>query len=220
MAIPTKKDIIELYRKRGKRYNFTANLYYLIGFREYAYRRQAIGKLGLKQGDTVVEIGCGTGLNFPFLQEKVGPTGKIIGVDLTDAMLSQARKRVEENGWKNVELIQEDASKFSFPQEVDGIISTFALTLVPDYEQVIQNGCRALKPGKKWVILDFKLPDGKLSALVPLAVFITKPFAVTKELGERHPWEAIEKYLKNVRMTDLYLGFAYISSGERGNNGC
>jgi ubiquinone/menaquinone biosynthesis C-methylase UbiE len=219
MAIPTKKDIIDLYRKRGKRYNFTANLYYLIGFREYAYRRRAIEELELKQGDTVVEIGCGTGLNFPFLQEKVGPSGKIIGVDLTDAMLSQARKRVEKNGWKNVELIQEDASKFSFPAGVDGIISTFAITLVPDYEQVIQNGCRALKPGKKWVVLDFKLPSGKMSFLVPLAVFITRPFAVAKELGERHPWEAIEKHLKNARMTDLYLGFAYISSGERGDNG-
>jgi len=139
LVIPTKKEIIDLYRKRGKRYDFTANLYYLFGFREYAYRRRAVEELGLEKGDTVVEIGCGTGLNFPFLQEKVGSSGKIIGVDLTDAMLRQARKRVEKNGWKNVELILQDASKFSFPSGIDGIISTFALTLVPDYEQVIRN---------------------------------------------------------------------------------
>ncbi|RJP16205.1 MAG: methyltransferase domain-containing protein [Candidatus Abyssobacteria bacterium SURF_5] len=220
LAIPTKKEIINLYRKRGKRYDFTANLYYLLGFREYAYRKRAVEELGLTQGDTVVEIGCGTGLNFPFLQQKIGPNGKIIGVDLTDAMLAQARKRAEKNGWKNVELVQQDASTFSFPSGVDGIISTFALTLVPGFEQVIRNGCHGLKPGKKWVVLDFKLPSGRLSALVPLAIFITKPFAVTKELAERHPWEAIEKYCKNVRMTELYFGFAYISSGERGDDGC
>ncbi len=220
MSVPTRKEIIDLYRRRGKRYNFTANLYYLLGFREFAYRKRAVEELNLNPGDTVVEIGCGTGLNFRFLQEKIGPGGKIIGVDLTDAMLAQARKRVERNGWKNVELIQQDVSQFSFPAEVDGVISTFALTLVPQYKQVIQNGCRALKPGKRWVILDFKLPGGKLSALVPLAVFITKPFAVSRELGERHPWEAIEEYMKNPRMTDFFLGFAYISSGERGTNGC
>ena len=219
MAIPTKKDIIDLYRKRGKHYDFTANLYYLVGFREYAYRKRAIEELNLQEGDTVVEIGCGTGLNFPFLQEKVGPEGKIIGVDLTDAMLAEAHKRVEKHGWKNVKLIQHDASTFEFPPGIDGIISTFALTLVPDYEQVIRNGCRALKPGKRWVVLDFKLPSDQLSFLVPALVFVTKPFGVTRELGERHPWESIEKYLERTRMSDLYLGIAYISSGERGTNG-
>ena len=60
----SKAAIAELYRKRARNYDFTANLYYLIGFREYAYRRMAVEALGLKRADTVVDIGCGTGLNF------------------------------------------------------------------------------------------------------------------------------------------------------------
>ncbi len=86
--------IVDIYRKRAKHYDVSANLYYLIGFREYAYRRKAVAALKLQPGDTVVEIGCGTGLNFPLLQQAVGPEGRLIGVDLTDSMLEQARQRV------------------------------------------------------------------------------------------------------------------------------
>ena len=126
--ILTKEEVVDIYRKRAKRYDFTANLYRLIGFREPAYRRMAVKALSLHPGDTVVEIGCGTGLNFQLLRQAVGSSGKIIGVDLTDAMLAQARKRVEDEGWSNVELVQSDAAQYEFPNGVDGIISTFNIT--------------------------------------------------------------------------------------------
>ncbi len=182
-----KRDVINIYRKRAKRYNFTANLFYLIGFRLQAYRKKAVQALNLQRGDTVVEIGCGTGLNFPLLQQAVGPEGKIIGTDITDAMLAQAQERVEENGWSNVELVQTDAALFDFPTGVDGIISTFALTLVPEFDKVIQNGSEALAAGGRWVILDFKLPSSWLARLAPFLVFLTKPFGVSLELAMRHP---------------------------------
>jgi ubiquinone/menaquinone biosynthesis C-methylase UbiE len=215
-----KKDLIQLYRKRALRYNFTANLYYLIGFREMAYRRKAVEALALHRGDTVVEIGCGTGINFPLLHRVVGTEGRIIGVDLTDAMLDQARQRVRKNGWSNVELVHRDAAAFAFPEQVDGVISTFALTLMPEYEKVIGNGCRALAPGKRWVILDFKLSSGLLSLLAPFGIFLAKPFGVQKELAERHPWESMGKLLANISMIELYGGFSYIAAGERRAGGC
>jgi ubiquinone/menaquinone biosynthesis C-methylase UbiE len=56
----------------------------------------------LKAGDTVVDIACGTGANFSFLQEKIGSNGRIVGVDFTDAMLTKAQERVTENHWRNV----------------------------------------------------------------------------------------------------------------------
>jgi ubiquinone/menaquinone biosynthesis C-methylase UbiE len=208
-------DIVTLYRKRAKNYNVTANLYYLLGFREAAYRKRAVEALDLKPGDTVVEIGCGTGLNFPLLQDAVGPEGKIIGVDLTDAMLEQARKQIEKKGWSNVELVLSDAALYEFPQNADGILSTFALTLVPEFDKVVKNGCGALKPGKRWVILDFKMPSNWLSHLAPLAVFLTRPFGVTIDLAARHPWESIQKHMKNLNMTELYSGFVYIAVGAR-----
>lgn len=57
----TRFELTALYRKRAKRYDWTANRYYLIGFREWAYRKKAVAALCLMRGDTVVEIGCGTG---------------------------------------------------------------------------------------------------------------------------------------------------------------
>lgn len=210
-----KRDVINLYRKRAKRYDFTANLYYLTGFRLQVYRKKAVQALNLQRGDTVVEIGCGTGANFPLLQRAVGPEGKIIGTDITDAMLAQAQKRVEENDWSNVELVQADAASFHFPAGVGGIISTFAITLVPEFDQVIQNGSEALATGGHWVILDLKLPSSWLARLAPRLVFLTKPFGVSLELAKRHPWESIDKYLKNTSLTELYRGFVYIATGER-----
>ncbi len=219
MTIPTREDVIAIYRKRAKHYNITANLYYLIGLREWEYRKKAVDALNLQGGDTVVEIGCGTGLNFSLLQQAIGPDGKIIGVDLTDAMLAQARKRIEEKGWANIELVLSDAASYKFPQGIDGVISTFALTLVAEYDKVIQNGCRALKPGKRWVVIDLKMPSGRVSWLAPLLVFLTRPFGITIELEERHLWESINKYLRNTSLIELYMGFVYIAAGERGD-GC
>ncbi len=94
----TGEHVIEKYRDRARHYDITGNLYYLLGFRVGAYRRQAIQALQLRPGDTVVDIGCGTGLNFPHLEHVIGPGGRIIGVDLTDAMLEEAKLRVEKHG--------------------------------------------------------------------------------------------------------------------------
>lgn len=212
-----KRQIIELYRRRARRYNFTAQLYYLAGFREWAYRKRAVNALGLKSGDTVVEICCGTGLNFGLLECKIGPHGKIIGVDLTDAMLARAQERVRRNDWANVELVHSGAAEFQFPPKVDGIISTFALTLVPEYEKVIRAGWDALKPGGCFVILDLKLPDNWLLRLMPIIVQTMRAFGVTLDLGSRHPWEALKKHFGNGSMTELYGGLAYIATAERRN---
>jgi len=93
----TKKSIITLYQKRARYYDYSANFYYMFGIRELAYRKKAVEALNLGHGETVVEIGCGTGLNFRLLRERVGSEGKIIGVDLTAEMLAAAGRRIERN---------------------------------------------------------------------------------------------------------------------------
>jgi ubiquinone/menaquinone biosynthesis C-methylase UbiE len=62
--------LISLYRKRAKRYDRSALLLYLAGFRHWAYRERAIQSLALNDGDTVVDLGCGTGLNFSLCNSK------------------------------------------------------------------------------------------------------------------------------------------------------
>ena len=111
----------------------------------------------LSKGDIVVELGCGTGLNFPLDLDVIGPDGKLIGVDITDKMLDQARKRVKGNEWNNVELVQSDAAEYNFPKDVDGIFATGVIQYSPQYDKIIKQGYDALKTGKNVVILDFKM---------------------------------------------------------------
>lgn len=70
--------------KRFAPRDLTSSLAYLIGFRDQAYRQMAVDALRLENGDTVVEIGCGTGRNFSKLERAVGPNGMIVGVDISE----------------------------------------------------------------------------------------------------------------------------------------
>lgn len=208
-----KSQIVDLYRRRAKRYDISAKLYRPLGFRDWAYRRQAVAKLELEPGNTVVELGCGTGLNFPLLREAVGPQGKIIGVDITPAMLDVARARARARGWKNVHLVETDMGLYSFPDDVDGILSTLALTLAPEYERIIERGAGALRPGGRLVVLDLKRPSWAPEWLVHLAAWLSRPFGVTVDLADRHPWEAIERIFPRFELEERYAGFAYIAVG-------
>lgn len=211
----SKEEIRGVYQKRAERYDFTVQLYRLLSFRMNFYREQAVAALQLKAGDTVVDVACGTGANFPLLQERVGPSGKIIGVDFTDAMLARARERVKQNQWSNVELVQSDAASYSFPDKINGVISTFAIIYIPEFDRVIRNGSNSLAARARFVVLDFKLPSGWISRLAPLCLFVTRPWGLSMEMACRHPWESAGKHLTNMRMTELYGGFVFLAAGEQ-----
>jgi ubiquinone/menaquinone biosynthesis C-methylase UbiE len=209
-----KRSIALLYRRRAKLYDFSANAYYLLGFREFAYRKIGVKALNLKKGDTVVEIGCGTGLNFSLLRKQVGPNGNIIGVDLTPEMLEKADKRIKRNGWQNVILVQSDAAVYRFPEHIDGIISTFAITLVPEFDSVIQNGAAALSPNARFVVVDFKKPDKWPMWMIKAFVILTRPFGISLDIADRHPWESVARYMTMVKFRELYLGALYLCVGK------
>lgn len=211
----SRDTIVDLYRRRAANYDLTSKLYRLIGFREGRYRRQAVDALALEPGDTVVDVACGTGLNFPVIEDRIGPGGRLIGVDVTDAMLEQARERVDREGWGNVELVLSDASAYAFPSGVRGILSTCALTLVPEYDDVIARGKAALAPGGRFVLFDLKEPDRWPEWAVAAFVAVSRPFAVTRDLGERKPWESIARHFPVHSMTELYAGAAYVAVGEK-----
>ncbi len=207
--------IIKAYRKYAKDYDFAVKLYRLLGIKIGKYRKITVKALELSKGDTVVELGCGTGLNFPLILEAIGQEGKLIGVDLVDKMLDQARKRIKENGWKNVELIQSDFAEYKFPEGIDGIFSTGALSYSPHYDKIIKKGHNALKTGKNFVILDFKMSKGPARIFAPIFLFFTKPFVANKEYLEQTAWKSIEKYFEKTSYMEGWGGFLYISVGKK-----
>jgi ubiquinone/menaquinone biosynthesis C-methylase UbiE len=215
----TRERLIEVYRKKAKHYDVTSRLYPAPGYPQRGQRRRAVEALALRPGDTVVDMACGTGLNFQLLEEAIGADGRIVGVDLTDAMLAQARQRIEANVWSNVTLVQADAAEFEFPAEVDAIVSTYALSQVPECGTVIAHGAAALSTGGRWVVLDLKVPDRAPRRLAQLGVAAVRPFASIEEWIARRPWEvihaAMEEELADVTWTELCFGTAFLASGSR-----
>jgi demethylmenaquinone methyltransferase/2-methoxy-6-polyprenyl-1,4-benzoquinol methylase len=223
MALATSRplgrdEVVELYRRRAPRYDLTSHLYGLIGYPVDRYRREGVDALHLRAGDTVVELGCGTGHNLPLLREAVGPEGRVVGVDLTDAMLAQAHRRVARAGWRNVQLVRSDAAAFAWPPRVDGVLSTYALTLVPEFDEVIRRAAAALGPGGRMAVVDFKAPEGWPRWVLRALVVLLQPFGVTLGLAERHPWESMNRHFGSVEVREHYLGTTYVAIGESGSS--
>jgi demethylmenaquinone methyltransferase/2-methoxy-6-polyprenyl-1,4-benzoquinol methylase len=216
----TRERLIETYRKKAKHYDITSRLYPAPGYPQRAQRLQAVQALRLRPGDMVVDVACGTGLNFPLIEEQIGPEGRLVGVDLTDAMLAQAQERIQANGWSNVSLVQADAAEFEFPAEVDAILSTYALSQVRECAEVIARGAAALSEGGRWVVLDLKLPADTPRLLAQLGTAIVRPFASIDEWITRRPWEAIraamQQELADLSWTELCFGSAFLAAGSRG----
>jgi ubiquinone/menaquinone biosynthesis C-methylase UbiE len=214
----TREHLIATYRKSAKHYDITSRLYPVPGYPQVAQRLRTVQALGLRPGASVVDVACGTGLNFALLEQAIGPGGRIVGVDLTDAMLDQARERIKANGWDNISLVQSDAAEFEFPPQVDAILSTYALSQVPDCAAVIAHGAAALSAGGRWAVLDLKVPDRTPRWLTQLGTASVRPFASIDDWLMRRPWEAIrdamQEELTDVTWTELFFGTAFLGAGS------
>ena len=216
------KDVVETYQQRAPKYDLTVRLFDIFawfGFNISGWRRQAISALNLKPGDTVVDIGCGTGLNFALLQQAVTSSGKIIGVDVSDAMLEQARQTIAAKQWANIRLVCADAAQYEFPSRVNAVVSAYTLILVPDCERVVSNAHAALVPGGRLVVLDMSWPK-----YCPLwwryVLFFLRSYGVTADVIRRRSWEIVQRSMKN-QFQDFYqrqfwFGFFYLACGTAG----
>jgi ubiquinone/menaquinone biosynthesis C-methylase UbiE len=214
----THEHLIETYRKKAKHYDLTSRLYPAPGYPQRAQRLRAVRALRLRPGDTVIDIACGTGLNFSLIAEAIGPDGRIVGVDLTDAMLARAKDRIAKAGWRNISLEQADAAEFEFPTEVDAILSTYALSQVPNCAEVIAHGATALSKGGRWAVLDLKVPGNTPRWLAELGTAVVRPFASIDEWIVRRPWEAIraamQEELVDLSWNELFFGTAFLGAGS------
>jgi len=191
------------YDARAPWYDAIVRLLSFGGDREY--RRRAVAALRLRPGQRVLDVGCGTGLNFRLLSEGVGPAGLVVGTDLSHAMLRQAPA-------ERASRIQARASQTLFkPASFDAALSTYLISTLLG-EGVLDPIVEAVRPGGRIVIVDDALPPG----------WFIGPGFMLKHL-RRRGWpdlrketiRALQPHVRNLQVTYCHGGMIYIISGDR-----
>lgn len=218
MTIQT-ETVAAAYQRYARKYDRAVKLYRLLGLRIERYRERAVQHLGLKPGDCVLDLGCGTGLSFRLLMDQIGPEGRLIGVDLSSEMLACAQERVHREGWKNVELFEADIAAYEFPEGLNGVISTGVFGYVSEREHVIEKISHALVPGGRIAIVDGKRPGRWPKWLFRLFVWLSSPFGLTEVYFDGRTWEAVERVFQETTFEEVYGGLLYISSGAAPGEG-
>lgn len=115
----------------------------------------------LRAGETVLELGSGPGMDSLLAARRVGPTGKVVGVDLCDEMIAKARHNAELLSLNNVEFVKAEIEQLPLPDEsADVVISNGVLNLCPEKASVLAEAYRALRLGGRLQMADILLEEG------------------------------------------------------------
>ena len=176
------------------------------------YRRAVVEALPVRPGQVVLDVGCGTGLCQGPLLDKVGPRGSAVGIEESPEMVAVARERIEQEGWRNVTVVQSSAEDAQIAPAADAALfcAVHDILQSPD---ALRNVLSKLRPGAgvaagggKWA------PPWMVGVNLPVTM-LHAPYVRSFE-GFGRPWHHLEQLLEDVQVRELALGSGYILTGQ------
>jgi SAM-dependent methyltransferase len=177
-------------------------------------RAHAVAQVGLQGGETVLDLACGSGLSFGLLEEAIGPSGKIVGVELSADMLGRAREKIIHHRWENVVLIHANAEEMDLPPaSVDAVLAFYAYDVMLS-RRAVERAVRALRPGGRFVSAGPRVVAGSRGWLVnPLTRSVAR-VAAAQPLVAR-PWKELEDVLGPLSVEEHWWGASYLAYGVK-----
>jgi len=190
-------------------------------------RTTLVDALDPASGDVVVDVGCGTGATIPYLRERVGPEGRVVGVDFAPGAVARARARIERADWTNVTVCRGDATRLPL-READAVVASFLVGMLPDPSATVGEWLDDLDP-QRIALLDLarshRLPGRPLNPLFRAVVRVSAPPGTADHHGES-PARVLDRRVATAHRTVLRRcretlhetrvgGFAYVSAGRR-----
>ena len=111
------------------------------------FGRRTVERLNLKAGERVLDVCCGSGASALPAADRVGPTGSILGLDLSERLLVLARAKAHAKGLANIEFRVADAAELDFESEFDAVVCVFGIFFLPDMPVAVRSLWRAVRPG-------------------------------------------------------------------------
>src|SRR5713101_3315169 len=177
-------------------------------------RQKAVQLLQLKPGDRVLDVGCGPGGSFPYLVDAVGPSGEVVGVEISPEVAINARRRIEKNRWRNVLVIEGDARTVELQDKFDGVLM-FAAADVYASPQALDNLFQYLKNDARVVAFGAKLShrrSGKVFNLLFRSLWKLS-FSSTPGLNYE-PWDLLQNRLAELHVQEYFFGCMFLAWGR------
>lgn len=174
-------------------------------------RRRVVGLLGARPGDVVVDVGCGTGLCFAELIARIGPGGRLVGIEQSNDMLEQAGRRVAAAGWHNVELVLGPAEDVDIPVVADGALFCFTHDVLRT-PAAVANVVGHLRPGARVAAVGPMWAPWWAPAMNLLIWSATRPYVTTFE-GFAEPWSHLARAVPGLEVERIALAGKFFAWG-------
>ncbi len=179
-------------------------------------RQKAVKMLGLKPGDRVLDAGCGPGGSFPYLVQAVGPSGEVVGIEISPEITINAGRRIEKSGWSNVQVITADARTVKLNGTFDGFFM-FAAGDVYASPQALENLFPYLKSDARVCAFGVKLSRHRLGKLFNsfFRAMVSKlSFPSAPDFLNYEPWNLLEKRVGKLTVEEYFFGCFFLAWGS------